>query len=65
MTRTRRSKATDLMSCSRYADEAAVENHKSSPIMAWLVENDKKEENFAAPLEVLPLEQFAGWESRS
>jgi hypothetical protein len=32
--------------------------------MAWLVENDKKEDNFAAPLKVMPLEQFAGWESR-
>jgi quinol monooxygenase YgiN len=50
---------------SRYVDEAAVENHKSSPIMAWLMENDKKEENFAAPLKIMPLEQFAGWESRS
>jgi hypothetical protein len=34
-------------------------------MIAWLVENDEKEDNMIAPIEVLPLEQFAGWESRS
>jgi hypothetical protein len=34
-------------------------------MITWLVENDKKEANMTAPIEVLPLEQFAGWESRS
>jgi hypothetical protein len=33
--------------------------------MAWLIENDQKEDNFAEPISVMPLEQFAGWESRS
>ncbi|AEO62200.1 83bf384a-9f5e-4ba6-ae0d-8a33fa3c040d [Thermothielavioides terrestris] len=48
-----------------YLDQAAVDAHTSSPVMAWLVENDKKEENMAAPITVMPLEQFAGWENRS
>ncbi|KAK4153653.1 hypothetical protein C8A00DRAFT_43472 [Chaetomidium leptoderma] len=33
--------------------------------MDWLAETDEKENNMAVPIEVLPLEQFAGWESRS
>ncbi len=33
--------------------------------MAWLVENNKKEDNMAAPITVMPLEQFAGWENRA
>ncbi|KAK4033267.1 hypothetical protein C8A01DRAFT_19770 [Parachaetomium inaequale] len=48
-----------------YLDQAAVDTHKSGSILAWLIENDKKESNMAAPIELLPLEQFAGWESRS
>jgi hypothetical protein len=48
----------------RYRDQDAVEAHKTSSILAWLVENDRKEENMAAPISVIPLEQFAGWESR-
>ncbi|KAK3905516.1 hypothetical protein C8A05DRAFT_12682 [Staphylotrichum tortipilum] len=47
-----------------YRDQAAVEAHKTSSILAWLVENDKKEANMAAPISVIPLKQFAGWESR-
>lgn len=49
----------------RYADKAAVETHKTSPKMAWLQEVSQKEENFAAPIKLLPLEEFAGWGSRS
>jgi quinol monooxygenase YgiN len=49
----------------RFRDEEAVKAHQSSPMMAWLVETDKAEENMAAPIEMLPLHQFAGWESRS
>jgi hypothetical protein len=48
----------------RYADEAAVKVHKAGPKLAWLIETEKKEGNFAAPLEVLPLQQFAGWAAR-
>jgi hypothetical protein len=48
----------------RYADEAAVNAHKVGPKLAWLIETEKKEGNFAAPLEVLPLQQFAGWAAR-
>jgi hypothetical protein len=48
----------------RYADEAAVNVHKVGPKLAWLIETEKKEGNFAAPLEVLPLQQFAGWAVR-
>ncbi len=33
--------------------------------MAWLVETNKKEGNMAAPITIMPLEQFAGWEARS
>ncbi|KAG7287596.1 hypothetical protein NEMBOFW57_007108 [Staphylotrichum longicolle] len=47
-----------------YADEAAVNVHKSGSKLAWLIETEKKEGNFAAPLEVLPLQQFAGWAAR-
>jgi len=48
-----------------YIGQEAVDTHKSSPIMAWLIEVDKQEDNMAAPIEVMPLEQFAGWDSRS
>lgn len=48
----------------RYADEAAVNVHKAGPKLASLIETEKKEGNFAAPLEVLPLQQFAGWVAR-
>ncbi|KAK3328574.1 hypothetical protein B0T19DRAFT_476157 [Cercophora scortea] len=47
-----------------YADQAAVDAHKSSPKMAWLVQTSQKEDLFAAPLEVKLLEGFAGWASR-
>ncbi|KAK0609567.1 hypothetical protein B0T17DRAFT_501566 [Bombardia bombarda] len=47
-----------------YVDEAAVEAHKASPKMAWLMEVSAKEDNMLAPLKVIPLDQFAGWESR-
>ncbi|KAK3308516.1 uncharacterized protein B0T15DRAFT_524596 [Chaetomium strumarium] len=47
-----------------YADEAAFETHKTSPALARLIEIEKQEGNLAAPLEVQPLEQFAGFASR-
>ncbi|KAK4206653.1 hypothetical protein QBC37DRAFT_119185 [Rhypophila decipiens] len=47
-----------------YADQAAVEAHRTSPKMAWLVEVSTKEDNFAEPITVLHLDQFAGFESR-
>ena len=56
---------THLLNDSRYLDQAAVETHKTSSTMAWLVENNKKEDNMAAPIMVMPLEQFAGWENRA
>jgi len=48
----------------RYADQAAVDAHKASPKMAWLMEVEKEEGNMAAPLKIMPLEAFAGWASR-
>lgn len=48
----------------RYADEAAVNVHKTGPKLTWLIETEKKEGNFAAPLEVMPLQQIAGWAAR-
>ncbi|KAK5655647.1 hypothetical protein OQA88_5579 [Cercophora sp. LCS_1] len=47
-----------------YADQAAIDNHKASPKMAWLVETEKKEGNMAKPIQIIPLEQYAGWASR-
>ncbi|KAK4184883.1 hypothetical protein QBC35DRAFT_390723 [Podospora australis] len=47
-----------------YADEAAVNIHKTGPKLTWLIETEKKEGNFAAPLQVLPLEHFAGFAGR-
>ncbi|KAK3934183.1 hypothetical protein QBC46DRAFT_414150 [Diplogelasinospora grovesii] len=48
-----------------YADQAAVDTHKASPKFAWLMEVSQKEDNFVAPVKLLPLEEFAGWESRA
>ncbi|KAK4107611.1 hypothetical protein N656DRAFT_849286 [Canariomyces notabilis] len=48
-----------------YLDQAAVDTHKASSKLAWLVEVSQKEDNMTAPIELLPLEEFAGWESRS
>lgn len=48
----------------RYADQAAVDAHRSSSKMAWLVEISQKEDNFAEPIKVLHLDQFAGFERR-
>ncbi|KAK4224214.1 hypothetical protein QBC38DRAFT_371481 [Podospora fimiseda] len=47
-----------------YADEAAVKVHQAGPKLRWLIETEKKEGNFAAPLEVLPMEQIAGYAGR-
>ncbi|KAK4160567.1 hypothetical protein QBC43DRAFT_270222 [Cladorrhinum sp. PSN259] len=47
-----------------YADQAAVETHKTSPKMAELVEISQKEDNFVSEIQVVPLEQFAGWAGR-
>ena len=48
----------------RYLNQEALETHKSSSKMAWLIEVSQKEDILAAPLAVHPLEQFAGWASR-
>lgn len=50
---------------SRYADQAAVDIHKSSPKLAWLIETEEKESNMQESIEVLPLEPFAGWAPQS
>jgi quinol monooxygenase YgiN len=47
-----------------YADQAAIDAHKASPKLAWLQEISIKEGIMAAPLKVIPLEQFTGFESR-
>ncbi|KAK3984227.1 hypothetical protein QBC44DRAFT_375420 [Cladorrhinum sp. PSN332] len=47
-----------------YADQAAVETHKTSPKMAELIEISAKEDNFLSEIQVIPLESFAGWASR-
>ncbi|KAK3324889.1 hypothetical protein B0H66DRAFT_580316 [Apodospora peruviana] len=48
-----------------YADDAAVETHKTSPKMAWLMKTSQEENNLAEPIKVMPLEEFAGWASLS
>ncbi|KAL2255539.1 hypothetical protein VTK26DRAFT_3164 [Humicola hyalothermophila] len=47
-----------------YINQEAVETHKSSSKMAWLIEVSEKEDNLTTPISVYPLEQFAGWSSR-
>ncbi|KAK3360434.1 hypothetical protein B0T25DRAFT_535638 [Lasiosphaeria hispida] len=47
-----------------YVDQAAVDTHKTSPKMAWLQELSVKEDNFAAPIKILPLAEFTGFGSR-
>ncbi|VBB74957.1 Putative protein of unknown function [Podospora comata] len=49
----------------QYADQAAVDIHKSSPKLAWLIETEEKESNMQESIEVLPLEPFAGWAPQS
>ncbi|KAK4172762.1 hypothetical protein QBC36DRAFT_246881 [Triangularia setosa] len=49
----------------RYADQAAVDVHKSSSKLAWLIETEQKESNLREAIQVLPLEPFTGWASRS
>ncbi|KAK3377459.1 hypothetical protein B0H63DRAFT_477241 [Podospora didyma] len=44
-----------------YLDQAAVDTHKSSPKVEWLIKISKEEDIMAAPIKVLPLEEFAGW----
>ncbi|KAK0668064.1 hypothetical protein QBC41DRAFT_277646 [Cercophora samala] len=48
-----------------YADQAAVEAHKSSSKLAWLIETEEKESNMREAIQVLPLEPLTGWASRS
>ncbi|KAK0742539.1 hypothetical protein B0T21DRAFT_382125 [Apiosordaria backusii] len=48
-----------------YADQAAVDVHKSSSKLAWLIETEKEENNMREAIQVLPLKQFAGWASQS
>ncbi|EGS22542.1 uncharacterized protein CTHT_0020870 [Thermochaetoides thermophila DSM 1495] len=47
-----------------YADKDALNAHAVGPKLKWLLEVEKKEQNLAAPLEILPLEQIAGFASR-
>ncbi|KAK0614465.1 hypothetical protein B0T14DRAFT_528553 [Immersiella caudata] len=47
-----------------YADQAAVELHTGSAKTAWLMETEKREENFAKPFNFLTLENFIGWPSK-
>ncbi|KAM7184080.1 hypothetical protein V8F20_012365 [Naviculisporaceae sp. PSN 640] len=47
-----------------YTDEAAVSAHRTSSKMGWLFEIAEKEDNFAQPIKVMTLQQFAGFESR-
>ncbi|KAK4162946.1 hypothetical protein QBC43DRAFT_320737 [Cladorrhinum sp. PSN259] len=47
-----------------FADAAALKAHQDSPKLAWLIEREKEESNFAKPLEVLTLEHFAGFDAR-
>ncbi|KAK4226028.1 hypothetical protein QBC38DRAFT_529635 [Podospora fimiseda] len=44
-----------------YADQAAVDTHKTSSKMAELVEISTRENNFISEIQVIPLEHFAGW----
>lgn len=46
---------------SRYADAEAFETHKKNPKLGELVKLGKEEDLFAAPMQLLPLEQFAGF----
>ncbi|KAK1750498.1 hypothetical protein QBC47DRAFT_393585 [Echria macrotheca] len=62
-----RAKGTDkptIVVWESYADQAAIETHKAGPKLAWLQEVSMKEDIMAAPLKVIPLEQFTGFESR-
>ena len=53
-----------MLTDDRDADNAAVGTHMASPVFARFVETEKKESNLAAPLQVLPLDQFAGFATR-
>jgi hypothetical protein len=50
-----------MLTGDRYADKAAVDSHMTGPPLAWFMETEKKEGNFGAPVEILSLEQFAGF----
>ncbi|KAK4463044.1 hypothetical protein QBC42DRAFT_345873 [Cladorrhinum samala] len=47
-----------------YKDQEAIENHKKSSKMAWLVEIEQKENNLLSEIQVVPLEEIAGWAGR-
>ncbi|KAK4096416.1 hypothetical protein N658DRAFT_501603 [Parathielavia hyrcaniae] len=47
-----------------YADAAAIQAHKTSPMMARFVQAEQQESNLTAPIEILPLEHFEGFASR-
>ncbi|KAK4443802.1 hypothetical protein QBC34DRAFT_476378 [Podospora aff. communis PSN243] len=53
-----------IMVWETYADQAAVDLHTGSAKTAWLMETEKKEENFAQPLKILTLENLNGWPSK-
>ncbi|KAK4142118.1 uncharacterized protein C8A04DRAFT_13458 [Dichotomopilus funicola] len=44
-----------------YADAEAFKVHKKNPKLGDLVKRGKEEGLFAAPMQLLPLEQFAGF----
>ncbi|KAK4196745.1 hypothetical protein QBC40DRAFT_5003 [Triangularia verruculosa] len=48
-----------------YTDQAAVDAHKSSSKLVWLIETEEEESNMREPIQVLPLEPFAGWTTRT
>jgi hypothetical protein len=50
-----------MLTGDRYADKAAVDSHMTGPPLTWFIEVEKKEGNFGAPVELLTLEQFAGF----
>ena len=51
----------EMLTGGRYADKAAFDAHMASDTLAWLIEMEKEEENFGAPIEVLSLDHFAGF----
>lgn len=51
----------EMLTRDRYADQAAFDLHLAGPPLAGFIETEKKEGNFKAPIELLSLEQFAGF----
>jgi hypothetical protein len=54
----------DDETANRFVDQAAVETHKASAKFAWLQKVEEEEGNLDGPIQMLPLELFAGFESR-